>query len=179
MKTIALPLVIAALSLTACAMSPAAKPAPMPAPAPPKPTLSDLSWMTGDWIQAGPKGEDRESWLPARGGAMAGVNQVYRPRQPVRMEMMTITTSSTGLVFVAMPAGAEPTVFSLVNDGRDKAVFENLDHDFPQRVIYQRCESDLCARIEGMVDGAMQSVDWRFSRADAPSMPPPPPPVTP
>ncbi len=173
MKTTALSLVIVTLSLTACAMSPAAKPAPAPAPAPPRPTLSDLSWMTGDWIQSGPKGEDRESWLPARGGAMAGVNQVYRPGQPVRMEMMTITTSSTGLVFVAMPAGAEPTVFSLVNDGRGKAVFENLDHDFPQRVIYQRCDLDLCARIEGVVDGTLQSVDWRFSPADAMSLPAP------
>ena len=171
MKTTALSFVVAALSLTACAMSPAAEPTAMPAPAPPRPTLSDLSWMTGDWIQSGPKGEDRESWLPARGGAMAGVNQVYRPGQPVRMEMMTITTSSTGLVFVAMPAGAEPTVFPLVNDGREKAVFENLDHDFPQRVIYSRCDLDLCARIEGMVDGAMQSVDWRFVRSDAPSPP--------
>jgi hypothetical protein len=178
MKTTALSLVMAAMSLTACAMSPAAKTAPMPVPAAPKPSLSDLSWMTGDWIQSGPKGDDRESWLPARGGAMAGVNQVYRPNQPVRMEMMTITTSSTGLVFVAMPAGAEPTVFSLVNDGRDKAIFENLDHDFPQRVIYQRCDLDLCARIEGMVDGTLQSVDWRFVRSDAPTQPSPPP-VTP
>ena len=42
------------------------------------------------------------------------------------------------------------------------AVFENLAHDFPQRVIYRRCGEDLCARIEGAMG---KGQDWRYARA--------------
>jgi hypothetical protein len=45
-----------------------------------------------------------------------------------------------------------------------QAVFENLAHDFPQRVIYRRCDADLCARIEGTVGGQVQGIDWRYRR---------------
>ena len=46
-----------------------------------------------------------------------------------------------------------------------RAVFEQLGHDFPQRVIYWPCEADLCARIEGTMDGKLQGMNWRFVRA--------------
>jgi hypothetical protein len=46
-----------------------------------------------------------------------------------------------------------------------EATFENLAHDFPQRIIYRKCGDDLCARIEGMMDGRLEAMAWRYSRA--------------
>jgi hypothetical protein len=31
-------------------------------------------------------------------------------------------------------------------------------------VIYRRCGADLCARIEGTLDGKLQGRDWRYAR---------------
>jgi hypothetical protein len=46
----------------------------------------------------------------------------------------------------------------------NRVVWENLAHDFPQRIIYQRVAPDtLVARIES-ADGA-RGTSWRMSRA--------------
>jgi hypothetical protein len=44
-------------------------------------------------------------------------------------------------------------------------VFEDLAHDFPQRVIYERKGDRLAARIEGMMGGKLEAMDWGFSAA--------------
>jgi hypothetical protein len=42
---------------------------------------------------------------------------------------------------------------------------ENLEHDFPQRVIYQRRGADsLVARIEGTTPSGSRSVDYPMRR---------------
>lgn len=126
--------------------------------------VADLAWMSGAWIQETPGQTVREVWLPPHQGAMAGLSQTHRPGKPVSTEFNTITDGPTGVVFTAMFAGQSPTPFVLKPGAPGEAVFENLDHDFPQRVIYRRCGKDLCARIEGMIDGAVEGMDWRYRR---------------
>ena len=43
-------------------------------------------------------------------------------------------------------------------------VFENLQHDFPQRIIYRRDGDRLCARVEGPASAADQPEEWCWSR---------------
>jgi hypothetical protein len=48
-------------------------------------------------------------------------------------------------------------------------VFENLEHDFPQRVGYRRAGADsVLAWIEGTVDGKTRRVDFPYRRAVCP-----------
>ena len=47
-----------------------------------------------------------------------------------------------------------------------RAVFQNLENDFPHRVIYQRAGDVLSAPIEGRMDGCDQAMDWRFDKAE-------------
>ena len=128
------------------------------------PTLASLSWMTGDWLQQDGDGATRETWLTSRGGAMAGVGQTYRTGKPTIIEFMKITDRDGAPVFTAVLTGQPPTDFKLIPDSKGRIVFENLEHDFPQRVIYWPCEADLCARIEGTVDGKLQGMEWRYRR---------------
>jgi hypothetical protein len=49
-----------------------------------------------------------------------------------------------------------------------KVVFENPDHDFPQRILYWLEDADvLRARIEGTEDGENRGVEWTFRRQAA------------
>jgi hypothetical protein len=41
-------------------------------------------------------------------------------------------------------------------------VFENKEHDFPQRILYWRGKGALHARIEGLRDGQPRSLEWRW-----------------
>ncbi len=49
-----------------------------------------------------------------------------------------------------------------------RVVFENLQHDFPQRVMYWlEPDGRLHARIEGMQAGKLGSHDWVWTRKKA------------
>lgn len=124
-----------------------------------------LAWMTGRWVEVRDGVTTQEAWLAPAGGKMAGVNQSSREGRPTAVEQMTILDTPYGAVFTATPAGQAPTAFMLQPGPEGEAVFENPEHDFPQRVIYRRCGVDLCARIEGLHEGKTIGRDWRFVRA--------------
>ena len=51
-----------------------------------------------------------------------------------------------------------------------EVIFENPDHDFPQRVIYRLIsDEDLLGRIEGMIDGKERAVDFPLKNIDCES----------
>lgn len=127
-------------------------------------TVADLAWMAGDWIQETGAATVQETWSAPYQGGMAAVGQTRKPGQPIAYEFMTITTQPAGATFTAYVAGQPPTPFVLQPGKPGEAVFENPEHDFPQRVIYRRCDADLCARIEGTVGGQVQAMDWRYRR---------------
>jgi hypothetical protein len=124
------------------------------------PAVEDLSWLAGNWERTTPTGKAEEVWLPPADGVMAGVGRTLRQDRAPLVEFMKITTEAAGITFTAVLPNQAPTSFVLVRGGPDEAVFENPTHDFPQRVIYRRCDADLCARIEGGVTAQ----EWRYER---------------
>lgn len=126
--------------------------------------LPDLSWMAGSWRLERDGVVTRETWLAPLGGTMAGVTQTNRPGRPVEVEFATISVEPAGVTFTARPRGQAATPFILQPGGSDHVVFENSKHDYPQRVIYHRCGADLCARIEGDVQGRPKAIEWRYRR---------------
>jgi hypothetical protein len=77
---------------------------------------------------------------------------------------MSISDVPAGVTFTAYLKGQDPTPFVLKPGPDGEAVFENPDHDFPQRVIYRRCGVQLCGAIEGVADGKTISITWRYDR---------------
>jgi len=127
-------------------------------------SIEDLNWMAGAWVQEADGVTTRETWLAPLGGAMGGVGQTNRPDGKTSFDFMSITTEAAGLTFTARIEGQSPTPFVLKAGRAGEAMFENLAHDFPQRIIYRPCGEDLCGRIEGVMDGQAQGFDWRYRR---------------
>ena len=125
---------------------------------------TDFSWMVGTWSETKDGTTTREMWMPPLDGAMSGVTQTNAGGKLVSIEVASITAEPAGVTFTARPQGEAPTAFVLKPGKAGEAVFENPAHDFPQRVIYRRCGPDLCARIEGAMDGKAQAMDWRYKR---------------
>jgi uncharacterized protein DUF6265 len=127
--------------------------------------IGKLAWMAGAWSETKAGVVTREVWLAPMGGAMSGATQTNRPGKPVVHEFETITTGADGAVaYTPIIRGVEPTPFALTSGPDGEAVFERASDDFPKRVIYRRCGPDLCARIEGLVNGKLQGKDWRYSK---------------
>lgn len=124
------------------------------------PSASDLGWMAGYWLHCGAGREVSETWSDPRGGVLLGTSLTSGPR--ASWEQVRIEQVGERLLFHAAPSGQAPAHFTLVESGSSWAIFENPDHDYPQRVIYRRNGDRLTGRIEGHVDGRERSAEWTY-----------------
>jgi hypothetical protein len=107
-----------------------------------------------------------EMWMKPEGDAMLGVGRTVKADKVIDFEFLRIATTANGLAYVSRPtANTEDTVFPLLRSSATELVFENVAHDFPQRIIYRRTGENLNARIEGTKDGKTRGVDFPYMRA--------------
>lgn len=102
--------------------------------------LTDLAWLTGDWqtAAAGPHRVD-EHWTTPAGGAMLGMSRTVKGDAMVAFEYLRIVERADGVFFVAHPNGKAPgTDFRLTSLTATRVVFENPQHDFPKRIVYEK-----------------------------------------
>ncbi len=131
-----------------------------------RPMINDFARLTGCWENNSSTKQRAESWSKPIGGMMMGVGQVVVKGKTTQYEFMRIHQEADGLYFTAQDAQQAQTSFKLISLRNNRATFENPSHDFPQRVIYDlKATRSLQARIEGVVDGKQQSVDFSFTRA--------------
>ena len=130
-------------------------------------SVSDLAWMGGCW-EAKTKGREiNEQWMKPAGQTMLGMGRTVAQEKTVEYEFMQIREDKDGAIYyVAKPSGQSEAAFKLIKLQNREAVFENREHDFPQRVIY-RLQSDgsLFARIEGLSKGKERGIDYPMTRA--------------
>lgn len=150
-----------AVVLLAAAGAPAS-PADPPAPAA---DITSLSWMVGGWAANEAGKSNEEHWLAARGGTMLGLHRDVKGGKTTGFEFLRIESRPEGLVYLASPGGKPATPFRATLVSGDRVVFENKEHDFPQRVLYWRAPGALHARIEGTIGGKTQSMEWRWTEA--------------
>lgn len=153
-----------ALAVTvAIGFSHASAQGPRPSAAPAASVIA-LGWMAGSWAGAEGRFEHEEHWTAPRGGAMVGMHRTVGSGRMVEFEFLRIEERDGTLVYLAMPGGRSPaTPFTLAELDRERVVFENAAHDFPQRVLYWKDGAALRARVEGTVDGRQRSMEWRWA----------------
>lgn len=128
-------------------------------------SLAELSWMQGSWRATQPDGAVvSETWLSADGGAMPGVGRTVTAGK-ARIEFMRIDERDGRLGFTAVLPGQPPTTFIANSLKAGEAVFENLAHDFPQRIIYRRqADGSLTASVEGTRNGLAGGIVYPYKR---------------
>ena len=133
--------------------------------------LHQLSWMAGCWRQSNPASDRTidEQWMAPMGRTMLGMSRTVRGDSTVEFEHLQIFERRGHAVFHAEPSGQAPADFEARAVSDSLVTFENLAHDFPQRVIYRRRGRDsLTARIEGTRNGRVRGVDFPYARAECP-----------
>ncbi len=128
--------------------------------------LALLGWLPGCWNAEQADPGSGEQWLPLAGGSLLGVSRTVRGGQTVGFEFMRIAHGADGRVaFFAQPSGKPPASFALLRITDREVVFENLEHDFPQRVIYRfEPPAHLHASIEGQRAGSLRRIAYPMLR---------------
>jgi len=128
--------------------------------------LADVAFLTGCWSGQMGSLDMREQWTADDGGTMLSTTKFIRNGQVVDFEFGRIVESEEGITLWPYPRGTiSEHGFPLTRAGAEY-VFENLEHDFPVRIIYVRDGRDgLLPRIEG-TDG--QGPSWSLHRVECP-----------
>lgn len=124
-----------------------------------KPSVADLFWLSGCWQGHQGIAVIEEMWSKPAGTTMLGLGRTVKNNRTVSFEFMQFREQNGTLAFLPQPQGGAQVTFPLKEFTRGKFVFENLTHDYPQRVSYQRKNSLLVASIEGTQNG-------KFSRQE-------------
>jgi hypothetical protein len=110
-------------------------------------------------------------WTLPAGGTMLGVARTVKNGKTVEWEHSMIRETEPGIwAYVAKPGGQPEAAFPLKSVGAEEVVFENPQHDFPQRIIYRRDGADgIKARIEGVSKGKTKAFDYPMQRTQCPT----------
>jgi hypothetical protein len=101
--------------------------------------VSDLAWIAGDWQTAAGTPRVDEHWTPPAGGAMLGMSRTVKGDAMVAFEYLRIVERADGVFYVAHPNARTPgTDFRLTSVTPTRVVFENPQHDFPKRIVYEK-----------------------------------------
>jgi hypothetical protein len=124
-----------------------------------------LAWMEGRWVGETNGLSMEERWTGPVGGALLGIHSDVKAGRLVSWEFLRIDSTSEGTFYFASPRSAAPTPFKLLELGDKRVVFENKQHDFPQRILYWLdAGGALHARIEGPRGGKTVEMEWVWTR---------------
>ncbi|MBI2686780.1 MAG: hypothetical protein HYX27_10725 [Acidobacteria bacterium] len=119
--------------------------------------IDDLKFMSGCWAGDGVE----EQWNQPRGGQMMGLARTLRGERVVFSEFMRIQLKDGVLVYTPrIGTKAPPVDFKAIKQSATEVVFENAEHNFPQRIIYRQTQGGLFARIEGKDKGKERGEDF-------------------
>jgi Domain of unknown function (DUF6265) len=112
------------------------------------------AWLAGCWEQRTGNRESLEMWMPPAGGLMLGASRTLVNGAVREYEQLRIVVDSGKLMYTATPSGQQTASFTSTRVTDSSFTVENLQHDFPQRIIYRRHGADsLIARVEGAARG--------------------------
>jgi hypothetical protein len=145
-----------------------------PRPVEPRATGSDglgaLAFMAGCWAGDFGAGTIEEQYTAANAGLMLGTTRYLRDGRVIDFEFSKVDGRGSVVTLFPHPKGVASDSFPVREISARRVVFENLAHDFPQRIIYQRTDDGgLIARIEGATaTGGIRYREWRMRRVSCP-----------
>jgi hypothetical protein len=131
-------------------------------------SMDKLNWVLDKWVGEGNGGTMYESWVKTDDNLFKGDAYTIRNGDTVFTESLKIEKVGDDIFYVATVAhNPGPVSFKLVGLSDNEAVFENPEHDFPNRIIYTlRDDGSLYARIEGKNKKGVEKIgEFFFKKA--------------
>ena len=112
--------------------------------------LQQAAWLAGCWEARVGNRLTLEMWMPPAGDLLIGGSRTTVGDSTREFEHLRIRASGDQLVYTAIPSGQRETSFTSTAVSDTLLGFENLQHDFPQRILYRRRGADsVIVRVEG------------------------------
>lgn len=105
-----------------------------------------LNWLSGCWVT--PDHKTQEVWVVDGERSLIGFAVSINENEVSFYEVLSIRQDSNDTwIYNAHPSGQTAASFKAVQISKDKAVFANPDHDYPQEIRYRRDGNRLFASV--------------------------------
>lgn len=115
--------------------------------------LDKMNWLLGHWEQKLPDGTLIENWEIANDSTFTGQSYFINSKDTVHFESIKLVQKEEQLIYIATVLGQnndEPVNFKQTTDAENVFTFENLKHDYPQKIVYKKINDiNLIATISG------------------------------
>jgi hypothetical protein len=126
--------------------------------------IASVAWLQGCWQMTSGDRVVEEQWMAPRAGVMLNIGRTVRGDTLVEYEFVMLSERNGALAYEAHPSGQPSAVFTAQSASSTEVVFENPQHDFPQRVGYRRDGDTMLAWVEGTVGGKSRRVEFPYRR---------------
>ncbi|MDL2238777.1 DUF6265 family protein [Bacteroidales bacterium OttesenSCG-928-K03] len=131
--------------------------------------ISKAEWLIGTWVFEDDFGNvSYETWKKISKNELQGKSYVLSKGDTVVFEILNMIQQDDNLYYTALVPehNNDSTIsFPLKSITEDEMLFENLQHDFPQKISYRKISNDsLIAKISGIMDGEENFFDIPMRR---------------
>jgi len=130
--------------------------------------LEKANWLIGEWQNNLAKGNASEIWEKKNDSAYIGKSYFIRGKDTLSSEVISLEQTDNKLFYIPIVKGqnnGQPVKFVLTSSMSNQLVFENPEHDFPQKISYTLIDKDsLLAEISGMIEGKLSSQKYPMAR---------------
>lgn len=132
--------------------------------------LDKFSWLEGKWEGMTEENLTHEEWTRTSDELMTGSGYVLAGTDTVFKEQLKLVAVDSSIYYVVfIPGRPDSTGFTLTKYANDEAVFENPEHDDPQRIIYKKAGTDsIYAYTESATLEGIKRIEYPFKRTSPP-----------
>ncbi len=124
--------------------------------------------LVGEWTMPFKNGELVEKWEKQFNKKLTGETFYINGNEEESQEKIDLVLSAGRIYYSSIVSGqndGESIPFTLIGMDKNKFIFENKEHDFPQRIIYElRSPNELVASIEGDTDNGFKKIEYKYKR---------------
>lgn len=125
---------------------------------------SIIKLFPGKWKMDVENEEIFESWISFYDTTLVGMSYSKSNCNFDINEQILLRKTDNNWEYIAIPDNQNITRFLLVEHSSKKFVFENKEHDFPQRIIYEfHKDGKMTAAIEGTVNNEIKRKEFSFT----------------
>lgn len=126
--------------------------------------------LCGKWMDVNKDNAFNEEWSRENDKLIVGKGYVLSENDTVFIEKLSIEIDENSVVYAAEVSNQNKDMkvpFAAVKQTKNKVVFENVQHDFPQRIIYNlKSDKELRVAIEGYENGVYRKLKFDFLKAE-------------
>jgi hypothetical protein len=132
--------------------------------------LEDFGFFLGKWSMETNKGTVYEEWAIGDRDKLKGSSYRIKDGDTTLLENLELSVEKDGVYYIPTVINqndGQPVKFKLLSWKNQVYIFQNLEHDFPQRIVYfPKDKNNLHARIEGTYNGSEASSEFIYKRVE-------------